>query len=68
MADSKYSLPLSILRNRNLSVLEAIVAHLKDSYHLRYSEIARLIRRDERNIWAIYNKAGSKLKNEQTKN
>jgi hypothetical protein len=66
IADSEYSFPLSILKNRKLSVLEAIVAHLKDSYHLRYTEIARLIKRDERNIWAIYNKAGKKLENEQT--
>jgi hypothetical protein len=65
IADSIITLPITIFQNRNMSVLEAIVGHLKDNYNLKYSEIARLIRRDERNIWAIYRKAGIKQKNEQ---
>jgi hypothetical protein len=63
ISDSKYLIPLSLFQDRKLSVLEALVHHLKDTYHLKYSEIAQLINRDERNIWGIYNKAGRKLKN-----
>jgi len=61
ISDSKYLIPLTALQDRKLSVLESLVHHLKDTYRMRYSEIALLINRNERNIWAIYNKAGRKL-------
>ena len=54
--DSKYFIPVSILQNRKLSVLEAIVSYLKDNFNLRYSQIAILLNRDERNIWTVYNR------------
>ena len=53
--DSKFLIPASIFTNRKLSVLEAIVSYLKDNFNLRYSEIAVLLNRDERNIWTVYN-------------
>lgn len=59
--DSKYTIPLASFKDRSLSVLEAVVHHLKGRYSLRYSEIALLLGRDERNIWSIYRKAGRKL-------
>ncbi len=52
---SAYHIPLSILKDERLSVLESIVAYLKDHYSLGYTEIARLIGRDPRNIWGAYN-------------
>lgn len=55
--ESKFFVPVSIFADRKLSVLEAIISYLKDNYNLRYSEIAVLLNRDERNIWAVYNKA-----------
>lgn len=58
--ESKFFIPVSIFTDRKLSVLEAIVSHLKDSFNLRYSEIAALLNRDERNIWAAYKKAKKK--------
>ena len=58
--ESKFFIPVSILQNRKLSVLEAIVSYLKDNFNLRYSEIAVLLRRDERNIWTVYNRAKKK--------
>jgi DNA-binding CsgD family transcriptional regulator len=61
ISDTAYQIPLRIFQDRKLSVLESIVHYLKDTHHLRYSEIARLINRDERNIWGICTKAGRKL-------
>lgn|SRR3989338_1538666 len=54
--ESKFFIPISILTDRKLSVLEAIVSYIKDNFNLRYSEIAILLNRDERNIWTVYNR------------
>ena len=54
--DSKFFIPISVLGNRKLSVLETIVAYLRDNFSLRYSEIAILLNRDERNIWTVYHR------------
>ncbi|MBI2541325.1 hypothetical protein HYV80_01270 [Candidatus Woesearchaeota archaeon] len=58
--ESKFFIPVSIFTDRKLSVLEAIVSHLKDGFNLRYGEIAALLNRDERNIWTAYKKAKKK--------
>ena len=58
--ESKFFIPVSIFTDRKLSVLEAIVSYLKDNFNLRYSEIAFLLKRDERNIWTVYNRAKKK--------
>ena len=54
LKESKFFIPASVFTNRKFSVLESIVSWLKDSFNLRYSEIAALLNRDERNIWAAY--------------
>ena len=54
--ESKFPIPISIFTNRKLSVLESIAGYLKDNFNLRYSEIAALLNRDERNIWTVYNR------------
>ena len=51
---SKFFVPVSIFKNRRFSVLEVIVSYLKQNFDLRYSEIAPLLNRDERNVWTIY--------------
>jgi hypothetical protein len=53
------TIPLDILRDRNLSVLESIVEYLKNK-GLSFHEIAILLNRDERNIWTVYNRAKKK--------
>ena len=58
--ESKFFIPISIFKNRKFSVLEALVSYLKDNFNLRYSEIAALLTRDERNIWTVYNRAKKK--------
>ena len=61
--ESELVIPASIFTDRKFSVLESIVAYLKDSFGMRYSQIATLLNRDERNIWTIYSRA-MKKKNE----
>ena len=59
---SPYSIPVSILKDRNLSVLENIAAYLKDSFGLNYHGVAVLLNRDDRTIWTVYNRAKKKKK------
>jgi len=49
-------MPIPILKNRKLTILEAIIVYLKDK-GMRYIEIAELLNRDQRNIWTIHNRA-----------
>ena len=53
-------IPISMLKNRKLTVLESIIIYLKEK-GMRYSEIAELLERDERNIWTICSNAIKKL-------
>jgi len=53
-------IPISILSNRNLTILEAVIVYLKEK-GLKYSEIARLVDREQRNVWTIYSRAVKKL-------
>lgn len=50
--------PVSIFAGK-LSFLESIVVELKDK-GMRYSEIARLLSRDQRTIWTVYMRAKKK--------
>ncbi len=59
---SPYSFPVSILQDRNLSVLENIAAHLKDTFALNYHSVALLLNRDDRTIWTVYQRARKKRK------
>lgn len=58
---SKYSVPLSVIADKRFSVLESIVYYLKKTYSLSYHEIAVLLRRDDRTIWTVYQRAVKKL-------
>jgi len=55
-------IPIRILQDRNVAVLEAIVEYLKDEKQLRYSEIAKLLNRDQRTIWTVYSRVKKKRK------
>jgi len=59
-SSSELSIPSSVFQNRNLSVLEAMVVYLKEDKSLKYSEIAKLLNRDDRTIWTVYNRAKKK--------
>nr|MCK4929876.1 hypothetical protein [Nanoarchaeota archaeon] len=56
------TIPIQVLQNRQFGVLEATVVYLKDEIGLKYSEIARLLNRDDRTIWNVYNNAKKKTK------
>lgn len=55
------SIPDTIL-TKKLTVLESIVKYLKENLNFSYKEIARLLNRDQRNIWQTYNAAKKKHK------
>lgn len=57
---SPYSIPVSILQDRKLSVLENIVSYLKDNFSLAYHKIAVLLNRNDRTIWTVYQRAKKK--------
>ncbi len=59
---SPYSIPVSILKDRNLSVLENIVSYFKDTFGLTYHKIAVLLNRNDRTIWTVYQRAKKKKK------
>ncbi|MBR9699941.1 hypothetical protein GOV09_05780 [Candidatus Woesearchaeota archaeon] len=53
---SPYDFPVSIISDKKHSVLESIVVHLKEAHSLSYAQIARLLNRDQRTVWTVYNK------------
>jgi len=53
-ATSKVSIPLYLLGDRNLTVLEALVEYLKEQVRFNYHQIGVVLKRDERNIRDIY--------------
>lgn len=57
----KILVPLEVLKNRNLGVLESTTLYLKDEKGMKFSEIAKALERDDRTIWTTYHKAKKKL-------
>lgn len=54
--ESNIVIPLSKLSNKKFSILESIVAHLKETYSLTFHNIAVLLNRDDRTIWTVYSR------------
>ncbi len=48
--------PLSIFQNKKLTILESIILYLKEK-GMKYSEIGKLLNRDQRNVWTVYSRA-----------
>ena len=59
--ETEIMIPLSIFKNSELTILESIIVYLKEK-EMKFSEIAGLISRDERNVWTIYSRAKKKIK------
>lgn len=55
------TVPLELLKNRNLAPLEAITEYLKDHEGMTYHMIAESVNRNDRTIWTCYNRAKKKL-------
>ena len=56
------SIPVSIFRDREVTVFERLVEYLKDEKELRYCEIATLLNRDHRTVYTIFNRVQTKRK------
>lgn len=52
---SKYHIDASSFKDRKYTVFEIIIKHLKS--FLNYHDIAILLKRDDRTIWTVYNRA-----------
>lgn len=59
-SEKSYDLPVSIFNNKELSALETITKYLKENLELRYTDIAKLLNRDQRTIWVTYNNSKKK--------
>lgn len=58
--DSQFFIPVSIIHKRKYSALESVTRFLKDEFNLPYHEIATILNRDQRTIWAVYNRSKKK--------
>ena len=56
---SEYDIPISVFQNK-CSILKSIIAYLREKHDLRFSEIAKLINRDQRTVWTVYQRAKKK--------
>jgi len=61
-AKTKYRIPVSVLSKTKLSALEAVAVYLKDEFSLTYHETAALLKRDDRTICTVYQRAKKKMK------
>ena len=59
---SHLAVPTSIFRDRTLKPLEALVEYLKEVNNLTYHQIAKLLNRNDRTIWTVYQRAKKKRK------
>ena len=58
---SEYHIPLSLLSNKQLSVLENLAYYLAVECKLKFSEVAKLLGKDPRTIWTVMDRATKKL-------
>lgn len=60
--DYTLQIPLSILADRSLSVLEHVSRYLKDNMGYSNKKIATILDKDESTIWTVYHRAQIKVK------
>jgi DNA-binding CsgD family transcriptional regulator len=58
--DASEGIPLAVFQDRGLGVLESLTVYLKEVRSMRYSQIARILNRDQRTIWTVYSRAKKK--------
>ncbi len=59
-AKTKLSVPLSVFAKRESTILESLILYLKNR-GFKFSEIAQMLERDQRNIWTVYSRAKNKI-------
>ena len=57
-----FHIPIGVFDNDTLSALEAIVKYLKEKQKLKFSDIARILKRSNKTIWGTYNNAIKKMR------
>ena len=57
---NKFYIELDIYKGSNLSPSETIVKFLKEDQGFSFREISKILERDERNIWTLYNRVRKK--------
>ncbi len=60
-------IPLEALQHKELTIFESLILYLKDKVGLKYNEIAKQLRRNQRNIWTMYSRASKKINEETNK-
>jgi hypothetical protein len=58
--ETSFYIPLELFENSSHSILETVVLHLKESYEMKFSEIARLLNKNDRTVWTVWNRAKKK--------
>jgi|SRR3989338_1923388 len=56
---SDYYIPVSVLQ-KPFTILESVVKYLKDELMLSFHEIAVVLKRDDRTVWTVYQRAKKK--------
>jgi len=59
---SVQTIPISILRNRKLAMLEAVVFYLKEKQDFSVEKIARLLNKSKSTIYTAYSRAKEKIR------
>jgi len=58
--EAKFWIPISVFSNEKLSALETLVVHLREEFSLNYHKIAVLLKRNDRTVWTVYQRAKRK--------
>ncbi|HLC65313.1 MAG TPA: hypothetical protein VJI46_04280 [Candidatus Nanoarchaeia archaeon] len=52
--------PIAIFQNRKYGTLESLVRHLKNDKGMKFSGIAKALKRDDRTVWTVYSRSNKK--------
>ena len=61
---SVQTIPMSILRNRKLAMLEAVVFYLKEKQNFSVAKISWLLNKSKRTVYTAYSRAKQKIRGE----
>lgn len=56
LRSNDFSVPCLVFSDRELSMLESLVSYLKNERNLTNNKIAKLINRNDRTVWTVYNR------------
>jgi uncharacterized protein YlxP (DUF503 family) len=60
LREEENMLPASLYQDRALGIMELTVKYMKENLGYSFSEIARLLNRDQRTIWVVYHNVTQK--------